>query len=105
MKSFFQNIFVILTILYCHAWSKRNENISDDGTKQSKNDVIVVETDLGRIAGKKSGHVNSFLGIPFAQPPINALRFHHQNFLCGPAPTALPSFGHLVHSCHKVHQQ
>jgi carboxylesterase type B len=75
MQLIFRNILLILPVFCCHAWNRRNDNSSDDGARQSRNDVIVVETDLGSVAGKRGGLVNAFLGIPFAQPPINSLRF------------------------------
>jgi carboxylesterase type B len=36
---------------------------------------VVVSTALGKISGKRDGNVNSFLGIPFAEPPTGTFRF------------------------------
>ena len=38
-------------------------------------DHVVVETALGSITGKREGAVNTFLGIPFAEPPTGTFRF------------------------------
>jgi para-nitrobenzyl esterase len=41
---------------------------------------VVVETDRGRVEGQDAGGVQVFRGIPFAKPPVGALRF------CAPQP-------------------
>ena len=38
-------------------------------------ETVMVETSLGRVLGRKEGPVVSFLGIPFAEPPVGRLRF------------------------------
>ncbi|TNF40822.1 MAG: carboxylesterase, partial [Bacteroidetes bacterium] len=35
----------------------------------------IVETQFGKIQGKKNGNVFEFLGIPFAKPPVDSLRW------------------------------
>jgi para-nitrobenzyl esterase len=35
----------------------------------------VAETQFGKIQGKKNGNVSEFLGIPFAKPPVDSLRW------------------------------
>jgi hypothetical protein len=40
-----------------------------------RSDAVLVETTLGDVAGLRAGPVNAFLGIPYAEPPVNALRF------------------------------
>ncbi|WP_290056469.1 carboxylesterase/lipase family protein, partial [Amycolatopsis solani] len=36
---------------------------------------LIVQTDTGKLAGKSTGAVDAFLGIPFAAPPVGALRW------------------------------
>ena len=57
------------------AASDRSYSADDRRNQTIKNGVVVIDTELGGIAGLRKGPVNSFLGIPFAQPPINSLRF------------------------------
>ncbi len=38
-------------------------------------DTPVVHTASGPVQGKVEDEINKFLGIPFAQPPVDALRF------------------------------
>ena len=38
-------------------------------------ETVLVETSLGKILGRKEGPVVSFLGIPYAEPPIGKFRF------------------------------
>ena len=35
----------------------------------------VIETSLGKVQGKRIGDTIAFLGVPFAEPPVGALRF------------------------------
>ena len=35
----------------------------------------VVRTDAGQVSGKANSEIDSFLGIPFAQPPVGQLRW------------------------------
>ena len=67
-----QYLRLLLLLLLFHLLSSvsdgRNDKTEDAG-------LVVIETSLGSVAGTRNGLVNSFLGIPFAQPPINALRF------------------------------
>src|SRR5262245_52536272 len=39
-------------------------------------DVTLVETDKGTIRGVVNGQVVQFLGVPYAAPPVGALRFN-----------------------------
>lgn len=43
---------------------------------------LLVETDQGKLAGVRSDHVDSFLGVPFAAPPVGDQRWQPP----GPAP-------------------
>lgn len=36
---------------------------------------LIIETDEGPVRGKESGSTRAFLGIPFAKPPVGALRW------------------------------
>ena len=36
---------------------------------------VSVDTSLGKVLGKREGNVISYLGIPYAEPPIGKLRF------------------------------
>jgi carboxylesterase type B len=36
---------------------------------------VIVETEYGKVAGFTENKVNYFLGIPFAAPPVNELRW------------------------------
>jgi para-nitrobenzyl esterase len=36
---------------------------------------VTVETPSGRLAGLRKGDISSFKGIPFARPPVGALRW------------------------------
>jgi carboxylesterase type B len=40
-----------------------------------KEKLIIVETSLGKVMGLRNGHVNVYLGIPYAEPPVGKLRF------------------------------
>ena len=60
--------FVLATAITSTEYIKRDEKFNKKG-------VVVVETSLGAVAGLNIGLVSTFLGIPFAQPPIDALRF------------------------------
>lgn len=66
-------ISVLLSIV--NGAGRNTEKRPEDGLKQNRSNVVVIKTSLGSVAGLQNGLVNSFLGIPFAQPPINALRF------------------------------
>lgn len=35
---------------------------------------VVVDSNFGQIRGQSADGVNSFLGIPYAQPPVGSLR-------------------------------
>src|SRR5262245_17647466 len=39
-------------------------------------DVTLVDTDKGTIRGVVNGSVVQFLGVPYAAPPVGALRFN-----------------------------
>jgi hypothetical protein len=48
-------------------WDRRNS--------KTRENTIIVQTSLGKILGLKDQQVNSFLGIPFAEPPTGEFRF------------------------------
>ena len=58
---------VILCMLVARTTARKHRDI--------RSDAVIVETTLGAVAGLRAGPVNAFLGIPFAEPPINTLRF------------------------------
>jgi hypothetical protein len=60
--------FLIATTVICIENDKRDSGYS-------KKAVVVVEISLGDVAGLNIGPISTFLGIPFAEPPIDALRF------------------------------
>ena len=72
-------LLIVLSSLIYIAVSYKNDVREGDESKNNRNGdrngIVTVETSLGTIEGLQNGLVNSFLGIPFAQPPINALRF------------------------------
>jgi len=43
--------------------------------KHSNGDVLVIQTPYGSIKGVSSDKAYMYLGIPFAQPPVNDLRW------------------------------
>ena len=75
MQHILRFLLISLSLSVGTAAGGNSENRAEDGIKQTRNDAVIIETSLGRIAGLQNGQVNSFLGIPFAEPPINALRF------------------------------
>jgi hypothetical protein len=74
-------------------------------------DLVTIETPLGNIVGRKEGDVVSFLGIPYAEPPIDSnrcvqycldifvLSSHPTNLfiLIDFGPQSLKAHGHLQH--------
>jgi carboxylesterase type B len=46
-----------------------------DGIEITGKNTVAVETSNGKLVGKRSGDVISFLGIPYAEPPIGKYRF------------------------------
>lgn len=69
-KQLFPTLLVwVLTWVYC------SNNLNTYGSVNDDANVVVVDTKLGKIMGKKDGNVVSFLGIPFAEPPIGRYRF------------------------------
>lgn len=55
--------------------SPHNGDRGARGAKSSDLDLVLVETTGGPVLGRRSEDVQSFLGIPFAAPPVGALRF------------------------------
>ena len=50
--------------------------LSGDGDLSAANeDSLVVETEHGRVRGKRVGKADAFLGIPYARPPLGDLRW------------------------------
>lgn len=43
---------------------------------------VVVHTDYGDVEGYETDLARIFYGIPYAQPPINTLRYSLKEFLC-----------------------
>lgn len=48
---------------------------SHRGQGDESSDLILVETASGPLLGRRGDDVQSFLGVPFAAPPVGALRF------------------------------
>lgn len=75
----------LLVELFAIALLLQAENIQSECTKgfcsRSTNEYIVINTDSGKVVGnqirvpEKVGYVQEFLGIPFAEPPVEELRF------------------------------
>ena len=53
----------------------------------------VVETKEGPVQGFIANGVTKFLGIPYAEPPVGALRWHTQKVLGAGGPTEEPDDG------------
>jgi para-nitrobenzyl esterase len=66
--SLFSFIIFVLYLL-CAAEQGSTSTLTDE------KDIVIVKTSLGSIKGFKNGTVNSFLGIPFAEPPTGQYRF------------------------------
>lgn len=45
------------------------------GSAQTNRSAAFVDTELGAIEGRVRGDVHEFLGVPFAKPPVEELRF------------------------------
>ena len=75
MQNILLVILIFLTSTIYTIVGDKNDRTDENGLRNSKNGVILIDTSLGSVAGLQNVLVNSFLGIPFAQPPINALRF------------------------------
>eukprot|EP01035_Chromulina_nebulosa_P018325 gene18325-24015_t len=61
--------YLLLILFHCLAI----ENIINDYA--NKKDYVIVDTSNGKLVGKKNGSVISYLGIPYAEPPIGRYRF------------------------------
>jgi para-nitrobenzyl esterase len=48
-------------------------DFTEDGAFSSN--YVIVETSSGKLVGRKQGPVNTFLGIPYAEPPTGIYRF------------------------------
>jgi len=84
------------------AWSSSSRD--DDATKA---DEVITDTESGRVRGHRHHApylrrpVDAYLGIPFAKPPLNSLRFRH--------PQAIEKWRHvynatrLPNSCYQLH--
>eukprot|EP01038_Epipyxis_sp_PR26KG_P008016 gene8016-10864_t len=64
----------VLLVVYCLSIVYRNTLVSVV-SGIVRDEVVMVETNEGRVLGRREGSVNSYLGIPFAEPPIGHLRF------------------------------
>jgi para-nitrobenzyl esterase len=62
--------------------------------------VTVEISKLGKVAGKREGPVISFLGIPYAMPPVGRLRFRPPLPADPWAPNVLKAFNFSA-SCHQ----
>jgi para-nitrobenzyl esterase len=63
---------LILPLLLVLALLGHSIHSVKNAVNQSK---LCVDTSLGRTLGRKTGNVNEYLGIPFAEPPVGKLRF------------------------------
>lgn len=63
-------LFIILMINYCLP-----QPIEDDEEIFSIKNRVVVDTSLGKVVGITDGKLNTFLGIPYAEPPTRTWRF------------------------------
>ena len=67
-------LFVILLATLAQSQQDKG-NFSNNGGNSGADGHVVVNTALGSITGKREGIVNTFLGIPFAEPPTGNFRF------------------------------
>lgn len=80
-KHFKEPLLCLLRLVFllnvCGVQGFRNDS-DYDGPGETYEDLVVVDTQLGRIMGRRDEAektVNAFLGIPFAEPPVGKLRF------------------------------
>src|SRR4051794_33194048 len=80
------NFFSILALYYVYHYkileqdSEQQQAISSRHAAASKSrSMVIVDTTYGRLAGAKQKYQNreivSYLGVPYAQPPIGELKF------------------------------
>lgn len=44
-------------------------------TTENTANLVITETSSGKIVGRKEGNINTYLGIPYAEPPVGSYRF------------------------------
>ena len=73
----------IIVLLICKtSFPQRQRSDRDEYRKSNRRDTridneneVMVSTALGKVVGLRNGSVDWFMGIPYAEPPINSLRF------------------------------
>ncbi len=58
------------------AWGSTTPSAAPASAATRTASSLVVVTDKGAVRGKRTDGVDSFLGIPYAAPPVGALRWH-----------------------------
>lgn len=69
------SLLLFLTLVSADLLTWKNSRTSGNGTTYVFHDGPVVDLDYGQFLGSDHGKIRSFLGIPYAEPPLGNLRF------------------------------